>query len=169
MVGWMKWSKNITRIIWMAPEDICLIPVFDDFLIIFDFRMKRFRVEKLVLLLLLHFLPFFGISIFFDFSDFGFLFRSDWRFGFGRFYNRLLRIRIFFWRICIEQFFLWSNYYCPCREWMTLGDNKDFGNSFKSYWNLKTSRIIYIINVLSPTWSRSCKHFVAKLGTAGIF
>jgi hypothetical protein len=23
--------------------------------------------------------------------------------------------------------------------------------------------------VLSPTWSRSCKHFVAKLGTAGIF
>jgi hypothetical protein len=28
---------------------------------------------------------------------------------------------------------------------------------------------IYIINVLSPTWSRSCKHFVAKLGTAGIF
>jgi hypothetical protein len=28
---------------------------------------------------------------------------------------------------------------------------------------------IYIINVLSPAWSRSCKHFVAKLGTAGIF
>jgi hypothetical protein len=27
---------------------------------------------------------------------------------------------------------------------------------------------IYIINVLSRTWSRSCKHFVAKLGTAGI-
>jgi hypothetical protein len=22
--------------------------------------------------------------------------------------------------------------------------------------------------VLSPTWSRCCKHFVAKLGTAGI-
>jgi hypothetical protein len=28
---------------------------------------------------------------------------------------------------------------------------------------------IVIIIVLSPTWSRSCKHFVAKLGTAGIF
>ncbi len=28
---------------------------------------------------------------------------------------------------------------------------------------------VYIINVLSPTWSCSCKHFVAKLGTAGIF
>ena len=28
---------------------------------------------------------------------------------------------------------------------------------------------IYIINVLSQTWSRSCKHFVAKLGKAGIF
>jgi hypothetical protein len=23
--------------------------------------------------------------------------------------------------------------------------------------------------LLLPTWSRSCKHFVAKLGTAGIF
>jgi hypothetical protein len=28
--------------------------------------------------------------------------------------------------------------------------------------------LIYIINVLLPSWSRSCKHFVAKLGTAGI-
>jgi hypothetical protein len=28
---------------------------------------------------------------------------------------------------------------------------------------------INIINVLSRTWSHSCKHFVAKLGTAGIF
>jgi hypothetical protein len=23
--------------------------------------------------------------------------------------------------------------------------------------------------VLSPTWSHGCKHFIAKLGTAGIF
>ncbi len=28
---------------------------------------------------------------------------------------------------------------------------------------------IHIINVLLTTWSHSCKHFVAKLGTAGIF